>query len=192
MITGINSWHGVGRLTKDVEMKRLRKDNTEAFVVNNTLALNEQIHLKDGTSKEKTVFVPFHAWNGLAKVLNAWCKKGHEVYLEGALESRTWTDKHGQKRYELELRVTKVRLGAAAAKKKATSEVTEVTKESMIVKKPSGWKVETIKQNKVEETVELVKDMASKVRADAMPEYVEFEQDCEAQEEAQEEDSMLG
>jgi single-strand DNA-binding protein len=42
-------------------------------------------------------------WRGLAEVAEKYLKKGSQVYIEGRLQTRSWDDQNGQKRYTTEI-----------------------------------------------------------------------------------------
>ncbi len=43
-------------------------------------------------------------WGKSAEVAGQYLKKGRQVYVEGSLQTREWTDREGQKRYTTEVR----------------------------------------------------------------------------------------
>jgi single-strand DNA-binding protein len=47
-------------------------------------------------------------WGKLAELCNQYLEKGRQVYLEGRLQTRSWDDKNGQKRYTTEINATTV------------------------------------------------------------------------------------
>jgi single-strand DNA-binding protein len=52
----------------------------------------------------------------LADICTKYLKKGSQVYLEGAIQTRTWETDEGEKRYATDIKAMKVEfLGAAAA-----------------------------------------------------------------------------
>ena len=57
-----------------------------------------------GERKEKTEWHRVVIFNeGLAKVAEQYLKKGSKVYLEGALQTRKWTDQQGVEKYSTEV-----------------------------------------------------------------------------------------
>jgi single-strand DNA-binding protein len=64
---------------------------------------------QSGTKQEKTEWHKCIAWNQgtqkLADVVEQYCKKGKQVYVEGAIEYRQWQDKEGQTRYSTEIKL---------------------------------------------------------------------------------------
>lgn len=53
--------------------------------------------------KEQTTWHTVMAWRGLAEVVDKHIEVGQQVYIEGELESRTWEDEQGNKRYATEV-----------------------------------------------------------------------------------------
>lgn len=57
-----------------------------------------------GERKEMTEWVRISAFGKLAEICSQYLKKGSQVYVEGSLRTRKWTDKEGQERYTTEIR----------------------------------------------------------------------------------------
>ena len=98
----------IGNLGKDPEVRRL---NSGDMVVNFTLATSETWRDKNsGERKEKTEWHNIVVFNeGIAKVAEQYLKKGMKVYLEGALQTRSWEDNAGVKKYTTEIVLQKYR-----------------------------------------------------------------------------------
>jgi single-strand DNA-binding protein len=103
----LNKWFGIGRLCNDIEMKTT---SSGANVLNNTLAINENYKDKQGNKQEKTEFVKLCFWNRTAEIVNSYCRKGSQIFVEGALQTREWQDKNGNKRYTTEIKVFNLQL----------------------------------------------------------------------------------
>ena len=104
----------IGNLTKDPE---LRYTPQGAAVVNLRLAVNRRFRDKNQELKEETCFVTAVVWNKMAETCNQYLHKGSPVFIEGRLQSRSWEDNSGQKRYVIEVRAERIQfLGAAPAK----------------------------------------------------------------------------
>lgn len=89
-----------GRLTRDVE---LRSTKSGAPVASFTIAWSEKYK-----EQERKLFLPCVAWKSTAELLSRYFKKGSELVVEGALTSRQWEDKNGNKRETVELTVDRV------------------------------------------------------------------------------------
>ena len=69
-----------------------------------SIATNERWTSKDGEKKEKTDWHKVVIRNdALVKVAENYLKKGQQVYIEGQLQTREWTNKDGQKNYATEV-----------------------------------------------------------------------------------------
>lgn len=92
----------IGNLGKDPEI-RSTQDGRE--IANLTLATSESWKDKNsGERKEKTEWHRVVIFNeGLVSVVKTYLKKGSKVYLEGALQTRKWTDKDGNEKYSTEV-----------------------------------------------------------------------------------------
>ena len=102
MAGSVNKVILVGNLGKDPEVRRMTNGEP---VVNLSVATSETWKDKaSGERKEKTEWHRVVIFNeNLAKVAEQYLKKGAKVYLEGALQTRKWTDKDGQDKYSTEV-----------------------------------------------------------------------------------------
>ena len=99
----------IGNLGKDPEVRKMQSGDS---VVNFTLATSESWRDKNsGERKEKTEWHNIVVFNDqIAKVAEQYLKKGMKVYVEGALQQRSWDDQAtGQKRYITEIVLQKYR-----------------------------------------------------------------------------------
>src|SRR6204780_4500100 len=92
----------VGHLGKDPEVRRMTSGDP---IVNLSVATSETWRDKSsGERKEKTEWHRVVIFNkNLADVAEKYLRKGAKVYLEGALQTRKWTDKDGHERYSTEV-----------------------------------------------------------------------------------------
>ena len=98
----------VGNLGRDPETRYM--PNGEA-VTNIALATTET--WKDRTSgdrQEKTEWHRVTFYRRLAEIAGEYLKKGSQVYVEGRLETRKWTDKEGKDRYTTEIIATEMKM----------------------------------------------------------------------------------
>ncbi len=97
----INKVTLVGRLGKDPEVRHF--DNNSS-VCNFTLATSESYTDREGKRIEQTEWHNLAIWRkGLVDVAEKYLKKGHLVYVEGKLRTRSWDDQSGNKRYTTEV-----------------------------------------------------------------------------------------
>lgn len=90
----------VGNLGKDPELKHTSSGTAVATV---TLATNERFKDKSGEWQDRTEWHNVVLWSRLAEIAAEYLKKGRSVYIEGRLQTRSWEDKQGQKRYTTEI-----------------------------------------------------------------------------------------
>ncbi|MBS0277021.1 MAG: single-stranded DNA-binding protein [Proteobacteria bacterium] len=102
MAGSVNKVILVGNLGKDPETRRLQSGDP---VVNLSIATSESWRDKSsGERKEKTEWHRVVIFNkNLAEVAEKYLRKGSKVYVEGALQTRKWTDKDGQEKYSTEV-----------------------------------------------------------------------------------------
>jgi single-strand DNA-binding protein len=66
---------------------------------------------KDRTTGERQERTEWHsvvAWDKLAQICGEYLHKGKMVYVEGSLQTRSWDDQSGQKRYKTEIKANNV------------------------------------------------------------------------------------
>lgn len=101
-MAGVNKVILVGNLGADPEVRRLPSGDP---VVNMRLATSDQWRDKQtGERRERTEWHNIVIFNeNLARVAENYLRKGSKVYIEGALQTRKWTDQSGQDRYTTEI-----------------------------------------------------------------------------------------
>lgn len=90
----------IGRLGKDPEVRYTANGSA---VANFSVATSEYWTDKQGQKQEKTEWHNIVCWNKLADLAQNYLKKGKLVYLEGRLQTTSWDDQSGQKRYKTEI-----------------------------------------------------------------------------------------
>ena len=93
----------IGRLTKDPE---LRKTPTDVSVVQFTLAVDRSYQQQNG--EKQTDFINCIAWRGQAENLAKFIKKGGQIAVEGSLQTRSYDDANGVRRYATEVIVSQI------------------------------------------------------------------------------------
>jgi single-strand DNA-binding protein len=108
MAGSVNKVILVGNLGKDPEIRTLTSGDR---VANLTLATSETWRDRtSGERKEKTEWHRVVIFNdNLVKVAESYLRKGAKVYIEGALQTRKWTDQSGQEKYSTEIVLQKFR-----------------------------------------------------------------------------------
>jgi len=96
-MAGVNKVILVGRLGKDPEV---RYTPSGAAVANFTIATSEEWKDKDsGEKQERTEWHRVVAWRRLGEICGEYLHKGSQVYIEGRLQTESWEDREGNKRY---------------------------------------------------------------------------------------------
>ena len=103
----VNKWLGIGNLTKDPELKYTPQGTA---VCTFSIACNERYKDRDGNQKEKTEFINIVAWRQLAEICEKYLTKGKQVYIEGKIQTRSYEDKDGNKRYITEIVADKMQM----------------------------------------------------------------------------------
>jgi single-strand DNA-binding protein len=91
-----------GRLTADPELKQTASG---IAVVSFSLAINRRFQSRsaDGTQAQQTDFINVVAWRQTAEFISRYFRKGSALCLTGSIQTRTWQDQQGQKRYATEV-----------------------------------------------------------------------------------------
>ena len=90
-----------GRLTADPELKQTQNG---IAVVSFTLAVNRRFTRgADGQGNSQADFINCVAWRQTAEFISRYFKKGSSLCLTGSIQTRTWTDTTGAKRYATEV-----------------------------------------------------------------------------------------
>lgn len=90
----------IGRVGKDPETRYL--SNGDA-VTNITVATSENWKDKNGEKQEKTEWHQICFYRKLAEIVGEYVKKGGQIFIEGKLETRKYTDKNGIERYTTQI-----------------------------------------------------------------------------------------
>jgi len=96
----VNKFILVGNLGKDPE---LRYTASGTAVANFSLATTERYKDRDGNNQEKTEWHNIVAWRQLAEICGKYLTKGRQVYIEGKIQSRSYEDRDGNRRYITEI-----------------------------------------------------------------------------------------
>lgn len=101
MAGSVNKVILIGNVGADPE---IRQSADGRKIVNMRLATSENWKDKSGVRQEKTEWHSIAIFNqNLADIAERFVKKGSKIYVEGALQTRKWTDKNGQDRYSTEV-----------------------------------------------------------------------------------------
>jgi single-strand DNA-binding protein len=106
MAGSVNKVILVGNLGRDPEIRSMPNGDR---IANLSIATSETWRDKSsGERKEKTEWHRVVIFNdNIVKVVENYVKKGSTVYIEGALQTRKWTDQQGVEKYSTEIVVSR-------------------------------------------------------------------------------------
>jgi single-strand DNA-binding protein len=108
----------VGNLGRDAELKF----TPSGFPISSfSLATTDRRKDKDNTWQERTEWHRIKLLGKQAESLQDYLKKGKQIYVEGRLETRSWDDKDGQKRYMTEIIADRIQLLGSAGGARGSS-----------------------------------------------------------------------
>lgn len=101
-MSSVNKAIILGNLGKDPEIRRTQDGKA---IANLSIATSESWRDKaTGERKEKTEWHRVTIFNeALTKVAEQYLRKGSKVYIEGAIQTRKWTDQSGVEKYSTEI-----------------------------------------------------------------------------------------
>ena len=97
----------VGNLGRDPEV---RYTPGGSAVANFTLATTDRWNDPSGEKKERTEWHRIVVWGKQAEIAGEYLRKGRQIYVEGSLQTREWTDRDGNKRYTTEVRAQRFQM----------------------------------------------------------------------------------
>ena len=116
----------IGNLTADPE---LRTTSSGQHVCSIRVATNRMLTDASGVKQQKTEFHSVVLWRRLAEIASQYLKKGNMVLIEGRLETRSWDDPSGNKRYRTEIVAENMQLGPKGFTQTASADAPSSDKE---------------------------------------------------------------
>ena len=95
----------VGNLGRDAEI-RFTAGGTPVATV--SLATTERFTDRDGQKREDTQWHRIVIWGKTAESLHEYLTKGKQIYVEGRIQTREWTDKEGKQNKTTEIRADRI------------------------------------------------------------------------------------
>jgi single-strand DNA-binding protein len=117
-MAGVNKVIIVGRLGTDPEVRTV---GTGGTVTRLSVATSENWVDKEGQKQERTEWHRIVVWGRLAEICGKHLSKGRQVYVEGRLQTRSWEDQQGQKKYSTEIVANTVQFLGAAGERSESS-----------------------------------------------------------------------
>jgi len=104
----------IGNVGKDPDVRYLESNpqnpGGNAKVASFPLATSERYRDRNGELRENTEWHNIVAWRNSADVAEKFIRKGTQIFVEGRLRTRQWTDQTGNKRYTTEVVVDNLQL----------------------------------------------------------------------------------
>jgi single-strand DNA-binding protein len=100
MKRGINKVTLVGHVGEDPKVNQI---NDDVKVARFPLATNEFYVDKEGNEIQKTQWHTIVVWNKVAGIIEEYVKKGDPLYVEGKIQTSSWEDTEGKKRFTTEI-----------------------------------------------------------------------------------------
>lgn len=97
----------MGNLGDDPELRTTQGGES---VMNLRMATTTRFKDRDGEWKERTDWHSVVVWGKRAEALGKFLRKGSKLLVEGELQTRSWEDKEGNKRYKTEVNAREVEL----------------------------------------------------------------------------------
>lgn len=113
MVMSLNKVMLIGNVGRDPEVRYLEggsQSGANAKVATFTLATTERYRDRNGELRENTEWHNIVAWRNSADVAEKFVKKGTQLYIEGKLRTRSYTDSQGAKKYTTEIVVDNLQL----------------------------------------------------------------------------------
>ncbi len=99
-MAGLNKVFLIGNLGADPEIRYTPSGTAVATL---RLATSETRTNKEGQKETKTEWHRIVAFGKLAEICAEYLSKGRQIYIEGKIQTRSWDDKSGNKRYTTEI-----------------------------------------------------------------------------------------
>jgi single-strand DNA-binding protein len=113
----------IGNVGRDPEMRYIPSGKP---VTSFSVATSRSWTNADGERREETEWFNVVAWGNLAEICKQHLYKGQQVYVEGRLQTRSWEDREGRKRFRTELVASEM---IVLGKRGDSSETTDVVDE---------------------------------------------------------------
>ena len=104
----------IGNVGNDPEIRYLdsnpQSPQGNAKVASFRLATTERYRDRNGETRENTEWHNIVAWRSNADLVEKFVHKGSQIYIEGKLRTRQWTDQTGNKRFTTEIQADNIQL----------------------------------------------------------------------------------
>ena len=104
----------IGNVGNDPEIRYLdsnpQSPQGNAKVASFRLATTERYRDRNGETRENTEWHSIVAWRSNADLVEKFVHKGSQIFIEGKLRTRQWTDQTGNKRFTTEVQADNIQL----------------------------------------------------------------------------------
>jgi len=107
-MAGVNKVILIGNLGRDPELKYT--PNGVAVATFSIATSDEWKDKNTGEKQERTEWHRIVAWRRLGEICGEYLRKGSQVYIEGSLQTRSWDDQDGNKKYTTEIVAYKMQM----------------------------------------------------------------------------------
>ncbi len=97
----------IGNVGRDPEMRYTANGQSSTSF---SVASNRRYRATDGEQKEETEWFNVSTFGRLAEICNQYLTRGQQVYVEGRLRGRVYTDRDGNPRYSLDVVATEMQM----------------------------------------------------------------------------------
>jgi len=112
----MNKWCGIGRLTKEPEVK-----NTSNQVSVCTFTVAVERKFKDSNGQRQSDFINCVAWRNTANFISSYFHKGSRIGIVGSIQTRSFDGSDGKKVYITEVVVDEAEFVESVAKDASTA-----------------------------------------------------------------------
>lgn len=121
----LNKVQLIGNLTQDPELA-----NSSTSLVAVSVATNRQYKDRNGDKQESVEYHNLVAFGRTAEVMVEYLNKGDQIYVEGRLETRSWENDQGEKRYKTQIVVEQFQFGQKSQKNQSQTLKEKVKEEA--------------------------------------------------------------
>jgi single-strand DNA-binding protein len=122
MARGLNKVMIIGNVGRDPEMRYIPSGKP---VTSFSVATSRGWTDADGERHEETEWFNIVAWGNLAEICKQHLRKGQQIYVEGRLQTRSWEDHEGRKRFRTEVVANEMILLSRRAESRSESSTHE-------------------------------------------------------------------
>lgn len=106
-MASLNRWTGIGYLGNAPEVQYLPSGDP---VTKFSIACQESWKDSNGEKREHTEWINIVCFKKLAEICGQYLEKGSLVYVEGKIQTRSWDDKDGNKKFKTEILINTMKM----------------------------------------------------------------------------------